>query len=503
MGGAVSSGENNDDLVDNLIEADYIKNSHVERIFRAVDRAFYYTDEFKNSAYNDEAWKQGNIHLSAPCIYSQVMESLELGDGISFLNLGSGTGYLSTMAGLILGSKGVNHGIEYHSDVIEYAQERLQSFMKDNPAIDEYEFCVPQFQHGNCLSLGTTNRRYDRVYCGAACPELYENYMKQLLEIGGILVMPMNDHLLQIRRVEENSWTTNSVLSVSFASLLLPAQDMTEETTLPTMVPHSLQSLCRFEIRAVLKSNIHSEHPTLWGRNRKTAKQKKSNQALRRCVVPLFLETDSETDSIIEMEPDILNNDDELSSEDDENNDAADRRSGVRKAESSRHADDRTKTKREKFDSGVSDLFESASESASSSSVAVESFASSSNTTRNIACDCQSHVTTLSCDCAEEPEIAGPAQEFGRIRLISHSSNGERDRSALVFFDRHPGEDCQSQHSKNDKEDEEAITEQDVDSSNVIPQQNFSFHMKLKLLDLPLPFALKSYLNYDRSFRIV
>lgn len=253
MGGAVSSGENNDDLVDNLIEADYIKNSHVERVFRAVDRAFYYTDEFKNSAYNDEAWKQGNIHLSAPCIYSQVMESLELGDGISFLNLGSGTGYLSTMAGLILGiiqcyyiflhfltricvlvigSKGVNHGIEYHSDVIEYAQERLQSFMKDNPAIDEYEFCVPQFQHGNCLSLGTTNRRYDRVYCGAACPELYENYMKQLLEIGGILVMPMNDHLLQIRRVEENSWTTNSVLSVSFASLLLPAQDMTEETTL-------------------------------------------------------------------------------------------------------------------------------------------------------------------------------------------------------------------------------------------------------------------------------
>jgi len=103
MGGAVSSGENNDDLVDNLIEADYIKNANVERVFRAVDRAFYYTDEYKSSAYNDEAWKQGNIHLSAPCIYSQVMESLELEDGMSFLNLGSGTGYLSTMAGLILG----------------------------------------------------------------------------------------------------------------------------------------------------------------------------------------------------------------------------------------------------------------------------------------------------------------------------------------------------------------------------------------------------------------
>lgn len=150
------------------------------------------------------------------------------------------------------------------------------------------------------------------------------------------------------------------------------------------MVPHSLQSLCRFEIRAVLKTNINAEHPTLWARNRKTAKQKKSNQALRRCVVPLFLETDSDTDSIIEMEPDVLNDDEESWSEGDENNHGADRRSGVRKAESTRHTDDRTKTKREKFDSGVSDLFESTSESASSSSAAVESSASSSNTNRSI-----------------------------------------------------------------------------------------------------------------------
>jgi len=232
MGGAVSSGENNDDLIDNLMEADYIKNTGVERVFRVVDRAFYYTDEFKTSAYVDEAWKQGNIHLSAPCIYSQVMESLELGDGMSFLNLGSGTGYLSTMAGLILGSRGTNHGIELHSDVIDYALERLQAFIKNNPAIDEYEFCVPQFKHGNCLSLASTNRLYDRVYCGAACPELYENYMKQILEVGGILVMPVNDHLLQIRRVEENNWTINSVLSVSFASLLLPAQEIAENITL-------------------------------------------------------------------------------------------------------------------------------------------------------------------------------------------------------------------------------------------------------------------------------
>lgn len=34
-----------------------------------------------------------------------------------------------------------------------------------------------------------------RVYCGAACPIEHENYMKNLLKIGGILVMPLNDQV--------------------------------------------------------------------------------------------------------------------------------------------------------------------------------------------------------------------------------------------------------------------------------------------------------------------
>ena len=103
MGGAVSSGGDNDELIDNLLDANYIKSEIVERVFRAVDRANYILSDHKESAYKDLAWKHGHLHLSAPCIYTQVLEHLKLDEGMSFLNLGSGTGYFSTMVGLILG----------------------------------------------------------------------------------------------------------------------------------------------------------------------------------------------------------------------------------------------------------------------------------------------------------------------------------------------------------------------------------------------------------------
>lgn len=34
---------------------------------------------------------------------------------------------------------------------------------------------------------------YDRVYCGVLCFLEYENYMKNLIKVGGVLVMLFND----------------------------------------------------------------------------------------------------------------------------------------------------------------------------------------------------------------------------------------------------------------------------------------------------------------------
>ncbi|GAB1287357.1 Protein-L-isoaspartate O-methyltransferase domain-containing protein 2 [Apodemus speciosus] len=232
MGGAVSAGEDNDELIDNLKEAQYIRTDLVEQAFRAIDRADYYLEEFKENAYKDLAWKHGNIHLSAPCIYSEVMEALDLQPGLSFLNLGSGTGYLSSMVGLILGPFGVNHGVELHSDVTEYAKQKLDVFIRTSDSFDKFDFCEPSFVTGNCLEIAPDCCQYDRVYCGAGVQKEHEEYMKNLLKVGGILVMPLEEKLTKITRTGPSAWETKKILAVSFAPLVQPCRSESGQSRL-------------------------------------------------------------------------------------------------------------------------------------------------------------------------------------------------------------------------------------------------------------------------------
>lgn len=93
------------------------------------------------------------------------------------------------------GTYGVNHGVEVHEDVVEYARAKLEEFKAKTKAFEEFDFSEPQFVVGNCLQLNSACRLYDRVYCGAACPSEHENYMRNLIKVGGILVMPLNDQV--------------------------------------------------------------------------------------------------------------------------------------------------------------------------------------------------------------------------------------------------------------------------------------------------------------------
>lgn len=74
-----------------------------------------------------------------------------------------------------------------------------------------FEFCEPVFEVGNCLEISTDSHQYDRIYCGAGVQKDHENYMKVLLKIGGILVMPIEDQV----RMKQNQQIMIAIRNVS------------------------------------------------------------------------------------------------------------------------------------------------------------------------------------------------------------------------------------------------------------------------------------------------
>ncbi len=195
MGGSVSSGQNNDELIDNLVEGGLIKSQLIERVFRCVDRGDFFLPEARDRAYRDLAWRDGQFHISAPCVYTKVLDSLELTSNLAFLNIGSGTGYLSSMIGLILGPNGVNHNIEIHEALVKHANRRVSEFIKSSKLFDHFDFCVPEFVHGDCMNLTIRSGMmlYDRIYVGACCNQEQETFITGLLKNSGILLMPSGD----------------------------------------------------------------------------------------------------------------------------------------------------------------------------------------------------------------------------------------------------------------------------------------------------------------------
>uniref|UniRef100_A0A1I8BZL4 Protein-L-isoaspartate O-methyltransferase domain-containing protein 1 n=1 Tax=Meloidogyne hapla TaxID=6305 RepID=A0A1I8BZL4_MELHA len=257
MGLVASIGKNNDELIDNLVDHDSIKNERVERIMRLVDRGkFMPEDAVDENAYKDSAWKSetgepGFLHISAPCIYANVLEHLDLQKGMAFLNIGSGTGYLSTMAGFLL------------ENVVNFATERISVF-QSSPEACAFEWCPPTYFIGNAFQI-QQNNKYDRIYCGALVPESHRAYFCSILKENGILVMPYGHSLQRIVRKSEKLFKTRDLSAVTFSHLIpVNLEDNSisnRPILLPQFEPNSLQFICRNKIRQLIRQKLLSDQP--------------------------------------------------------------------------------------------------------------------------------------------------------------------------------------------------------------------------------------------------
>ncbi len=99
-----------------------------------------------------------------------------------------------------IGPNGINHNIEIHKELIDYAKQKTIEFVNTSVHFDDFDYCVPKFVHGNCINLKVTSDMllYDRIYVGAGVTNAEEPFFSSLLKINGILIMPLNDSVIYL-----------------------------------------------------------------------------------------------------------------------------------------------------------------------------------------------------------------------------------------------------------------------------------------------------------------
>ena len=176
------SGRTNAELVSNLLGAKLISSTRVADAMRHVDRAFY----APHSPYQDSPQTIGyDATISAPHMHAHAAENLLpfLHEGSTVLDVGSGSGYLTSIFAHLVGKTGKVIGVDHIPQLVELATNNVQ---KDNPDL---------LKSGNMVFVTADGRKgvpehgpYDAIHVGAAAPTLPQALVDQLKAPGRMFI---------------------------------------------------------------------------------------------------------------------------------------------------------------------------------------------------------------------------------------------------------------------------------------------------------------------------
>ncbi len=198
------------ELIDKMIFSGVLKTPNIIEAFKKVDRSYFVPKELSNKTYIDAPLPIGeNQTISQPSTVAFMLELLNPQKGDKILDIGSGSGWTTSLLCQIVGKNGSVKGVERIDTLVQIGKNNLAKF---NP-------------NKNCTiekagkKLGLPNEIFDKILVSASAKEIPKELFDQL-KIGGILVIPIQNSIFKFQKLSDKEISSQEFKGFVFVPLI-------------------------------------------------------------------------------------------------------------------------------------------------------------------------------------------------------------------------------------------------------------------------------------------
>lgn len=199
----------NKELIQSMQNSGVLRTPRIIHAFEKIDRKYFVPQGFEENIYVDAPLPIGEGQtISQPSTVAFMLELLAPQEGDSVLDIGSGSGWTTSLLCEIVGKNGRVIGMERVDELVKTGQKNLSQFGFKNCRIEKAG-----------EKLGKPKEVFDKILVSASAPQIPTELFEQL-KIGATLVIPVQNSIFKFKKLSDTKIQKEEYTGFVFVPLI-------------------------------------------------------------------------------------------------------------------------------------------------------------------------------------------------------------------------------------------------------------------------------------------